>query len=436
MTTALSTLMQRLSEPIGDWLRVAVTTNIAANTSIISTNLRPFDGGQDDYFNDWWVYIEDKNNTTVERQISDYATSSGTITVRGANLSADTEAATIQVHRHRRTDKLTAINRAASLLYPGLRKNLDNQILITGNMLPNASFEDWAASTVPDEYTLSSATAAQTTTAGLYRGQDGTSSVKVTASAGNGRIHITSDNHPRLLDLMGKTVSFYCWVSPQVANDAVIQIYTIQADGTAQTLTSTTTNPAGEFTLLALESQNINADIVEIQFRFIVTTDTKYVYFDDALMVADYQYEYQLPTDLQTGQINQVRIQRSGSYDIAGYDIQPRRWGGTEGFSIANYNGVKYLRLTDIPTSERRIWLKGYKPLSTLSAATDTIELDAPRTELLVAKAISELYSMQRGFMSSRDRDYLASEKMRWDVEVARLSSMLMTLPASTLRVR
>src|SRR3990167_11322313 len=105
MTTALSTLMQRLSEPIGDWLRVAVTTNIAANTSIISTNLRPFDGGQDDYFNDWWVYIEDKNNTTVERQISDYATSSGTITVRGANLSADTEAATIQVHRHRRTDK-------------------------------------------------------------------------------------------------------------------------------------------------------------------------------------------------------------------------------------------------------------------------------------------------------------------------------------------
>jgi len=74
MTTALSVLEERLSTSIGDYLEVIVTTGINADNLIASTHLTSYDGGRDDYFIDWWVYITDKANITVLRQDSDYAT--------------------------------------------------------------------------------------------------------------------------------------------------------------------------------------------------------------------------------------------------------------------------------------------------------------------------------------------------------------------------
>ena len=56
-TTALSVLEQRLAEQIGDGLEFDTSTNITTNTSIIATALQAYDGGRDDYFIGWWVYI-------------------------------------------------------------------------------------------------------------------------------------------------------------------------------------------------------------------------------------------------------------------------------------------------------------------------------------------------------------------------------------------
>src|SRR3989304_4489098 len=121
MSTSLATIDQRLQESLNDRISVVCTTAIAANTSIVSTNLLPFDGGNNDTFNTWWVYITDYANAGVERQIADYATTTGTITVRGGNLASDgANLATIEVTRTRRTTRVNAINRAIEEVYPVL----------------------------------------------------------------------------------------------------------------------------------------------------------------------------------------------------------------------------------------------------------------------------------------------------------------------------
>jgi len=103
-TTALSVLETRLGQAIGDDLEIIVTTAIGAGVTIISTNLTSYDGGRDDYFIDWWVYITDKANAGVQRQVLDYATATGTLTVRGANLTDDVaNLATVRLHRYNRT---------------------------------------------------------------------------------------------------------------------------------------------------------------------------------------------------------------------------------------------------------------------------------------------------------------------------------------------
>ena len=57
-------------------------------------------------------------------------------------------------------------------------------------------------SSYPDKYGVTNATAAATTTAGLYRG--GAKSAKVTASAADGYMSINSNDYPELLlDLSG-----------------------------------------------------------------------------------------------------------------------------------------------------------------------------------------------------------------------------------------
>ncbi len=312
MTTTLATLEQRLSELIGDWIECLVTTAINADNLVVSTNLNEYDGGINDYFNGWYCYITDKANAGVERQISDYATATGTITVRGAVLADDAaNLATIRVYRHSRTNKVKAINRAIEELYPSLHKRRDDLTLVTGNNLPNGHFEDWASSSYPDLYAVTNATAAETNTAGLFRGA--TASSKVSATAADGYMYITSNTFPRLLDLMGHTVSFYAWAYPEVADDAFLTIYTLQADGTAQTLNSVTTCPAGAWTRLLLGQQTLNDELVKVEFRFRVHTNAKYAYFDDAIVIGHWIYEYLLPADFQIGNIDQVYIQTSGT---------------------------------------------------------------------------------------------------------------------------
>ena len=440
MTTAVSVLEERLSEAIGDFLEVTVTTAINADNLIVSTSLTSYDGGRDDYFIDWWVYITDKANAGVLRQVSDYATATGTLTVRGAVLGDDsTNLATIRLHRYNRDLFINAFNDAAREVFPTLHQQFDIIELVTGNILPNSHFRDWAAATAPDKYAMQDAniTATASTTAGTYRG--GGKSMKALAGAsGAGKyVLISSDTYPQLLDLMGKTVSFYCWALPEAANDAFIEIYTLQADTTVQTLTSTTSNPIGEFTLLKLEDQTLNDDLVLIEFRFKVTTASKYVYYDHARVVGVDQKEYLLPTDIKNGRLASVQVQTSGYSDRVCDDLRPTNWDTIYDWDIVDDGTNKFLRFGQSQLQERLIRLRGYAPLSTVSAYTDTIEIDGEKLNLFIAYAKYKLYQAIEGPVAASDigRYELQSAKSYGEYQRL-LPSLRMTVPKTTMRIR
>ena len=438
MTTNLSTLEQRLGQAIGDDLEVVVTTAIGAGVTIVSTNLTAYDGGRDDYFIDWFCYITDKANAGVQRQVSDYATATGTLTVRGANLTDDVaNLATIRLHRYNRYLYVNAINDAVRETFPTFHKPLDIIELVTGNILPNAHFRDWAASTAPDKYSMQDAniTATAITTAGTYRG--GAKAMKaLTGASGAGKyVYISSDTYPRLLDLMGHQVSFYCWALPEVADDASIQIYTVKADGTAQTLTSTTANPITEFTLLKLEDQTLNDDLVEIQFRFKITTASKYVYFDNARVIGRNQTEYLLPTDLVNGTLSSVEIQAEGRSDFWADDLQPRAWEEVHDWEILDNGTDKFLKIGLLYNDHRLIRLRGYTPLSTVSAFTDTIEIDGRLLNRFLAYAKYKLFQSIEVPIASQDVGRYELQSAKAYGEFLRLSNLKMGIPKLQLRI-
>ena len=303
-----------------------------------------------------------------------------------------------------------AINNAIREVYPNLYEALENKTLITGNILPNSHFEDWAVSSgataVPDFYTLSNASdaAVMTTTAGKVWG--GKTSVEFTPNGADGYLYITSNSYPRLLDLMGCQISFRAWAYPQTANDAFLTIYTLKADGTtAQTLNSTTACPAGQWTLLELEDQSINDDIVLIQFRFRVHTAGQYAYFDNARVTGLGQYEFLLPTDFRKGNVDEVFIQSSGLAEYPCDDLNPRTWDRIWSAHVTDDGTYKYLSTSPILYSDNyQIKLLGRKPLDILAADTEYINIDDEGyIQLLLRYAAHLVYEMQADGVGADD---------------------------------
>ena len=443
MTTNLSTLVQRLSESQGDWVQVNTTTNLTAGVNVASTTLNQRDDATDDIFNNRWLYFSAAtNNSGIERKIRDYFTTGGICTVYGANLAGEAGAVTFDIGRYERAEKVKAINRAREEVFPALHKKIDDLSLVSGNVIPDGSFEWWTSSSLHKFAVGSSATLAQTTWSAtndeFIRGQRGSTSMKVTDSgSGAGYAVISSDTYPRLLDLMGRTVDFYCWAYPvDTADDGVITIYTKQADGSTQTLSSTTANPKGEYTLLELESQELNDDLVEVQIQFSVTTASKNVYFDDAVLCGQHLKEYLLPEKLQNGYINQAYVQTTAYSDVACYDLQPRDW-SPEVFDIIDDGTYKYLYLHDLPPSFKRIRLIGVAPLDSLSADTDTINIDeGGRTDVLVAYASYLMYEMSESPVSSEDVSRYERESAKRYAKYQRLlRKHRMISPSGFLRV-
>ena len=420
-TTTLETLIKRLSINIGDYLQVATTTNIAgSSTTVLSTNLNQYDDAADDYFNGWWCFIDGTANVEVHRQVSNYATSGGTLTLRGANLSAESAAVNIRLYKYSRTDKVNAIVDTILEKSPEAFLALDDRTLITNNILPDSHFEWWTSDTASKFYTASTITFAKTTTAGSIRGPRGTTSAKATAGAANKYFYINSDSWPRLLDLQGNDVDFRCWANPEATDDDLtLVIYTVSNDGsTTQTLTSTTACQAAYWTLLNHDGQSLNDDLHSIEIRFKVATNSEYGIFDNARLCGPVIHEYLLPENFQDGKIDEVLIQSSGYADYLCDDIMAPTWERVYNFDITNDGTYKYLYLPNSYTSEKQIRLIGRKPLEDMGASgvtgASTISLDNEKIRPLLAYACHLLFARQADQVSTEDRSMLEYESAKW----------------------
>ena len=437
-TSTLLSLDQKLLETMGDYKSNAVTTAIAASALLVSTNFQKYRATAD-YFNGYWAYIVDLANAGISRYVSDDDGTS-TLTVLGANLASDgANLATVRLSKFAWEDRVLAINQALPEIYPAVYVPIDNTNLVTGNILPDSSFEEWTSTSALSWYTATNITLLKTSTAANVRGIKGTYSAKCTASAGNGYVYISSDSYPKLLDLAGQTINFRSWAYPEVANDAYLVIYTIKADGTAQTLTSTTTSPAGKWSLLELNGQTINEDIVKIEFRFGVTTNAKYVYYDSAVVTGGAVVnEYLLPSGLESGGVNQVYIGMGGgnTSDYSYDDIASFIWQPNYNWEIVNDGSNSYLKFDSMLAGDCRIRLIGSKPLEALTASTDTISTNDTRYLQLVSNyAAYRLYSNASSTTSGSDKDKFNNEANRYLSNYYRLAHLKMTQKPVQLKV-
>ncbi len=335
-----------------------------------------------------------------------------------------------QVYADNYTD---AIKNAIEQIYPNLFRYLDNTDLVTGNILPPFN---WSTTALLDIYTEPTGTLLKTTDGDYVR--RGSSSAKVTGSGANDVLYIDSTDYPRLLDLMGKTITFKDWAHPVDAdNDAFLTIQYTESDGTSTTVNSTTTCKAGQFTLLEIEDQAIPDDIVQIQFRMRVLTTAQNVYFDQPRVTGRDVREYLLPTDFQDGFVSQVKVQTSGYSDDICDDLHPRYWEEVYGYEIIDDGTYKYLRLPYLYSNERQIRLIGYHQLETLTSDTETITLDGERLNLLIAYAAYLLFEMEEDVPSSRDTSRIERASVKWLSKYYRLLPKLgMTTPRMSMKLR
>ncbi len=418
MPTSASTIDARIHQSIGDYIQVILTTALTTSASVVSTNLNEFDDGNNDHFNTRWCYVTDFANAGEDRKIYDYVTSGGTLSVRGASFVSDSsDKATVRVYRYSFTNTQRAINDAIRELSDYLFVYVDDRSLVTNNILWDGHMEDWTSDTALRFWAVESVgTLAQTTTAGLVRGPLGTTSALFTGDTDSGFFHQTSDINPRLLDLARQTVKAYGWAYPEIENDAALVIHTVQNDtaGTVQNLTSETTAAAGQWTLLRLESQVLNDNLVDCDLRLTNATDTATCYWDNVRLIGPAIHEYLLPERFQDGEVRQVYIQSLNHSEFPADDIMPPGWEAVYGWEIFNDGTYQFIRLPKFYPDNRQIRLVGTSPLTELSSFSGTTEVDGKYLNLLVAYSCFCLFRNELGVASSKDTKRLEDRRDYW----------------------
>jgi len=432
-TTAASVLDARVHQNIGDFIEVALTTALDTSVEVISTNLNKYDDGNNDHFNGRWCYVTNYVAAGEDRKIYDYVTATGALSVRGAAFTSDSsDLATVRIYRYSYTNTQRAINDAIRELSDYLFVYVDDRSLVTNNALWDGHMEYWTDSSTLTFWAVESGgTLAQTTTAGLYRGPLGSTSALFTGDTDSGFFQQTSDVNPRLLDLENQTVSLYGWAYPEIADDPAITLYTLQADtaATAQTLTSTTTAVAGQWTLIKLESQALNSDLIECNFRLGNATDTATCYWDNVRLIGGAVHEYLLPERFQDGDVKQVYVQVGGHSDYPADDIMPTEWEPVYGWEIINNGTYKFLYLPKTYANNKQIRLVGTSPLTELSTYSGTTEVSGKQVNLLVAYSCYCLFRNELGVASSEDTKRLEDRRDYWFAIAQRYKSTLGMAP-------
>lgn len=280
MTVTLATIRPMVQRLVGDWIpenTITTTTAIAASNLVISTSLAHY---HNDNFNDThYVHILTGANAAAIRKISDFATTTGQITVYGAALSTDgATQATFNVVKFHPNDVLQAINDATYEVYPALS---------VPQFLPNDHFEDWSQTTYPNYWNISGTGLTAAVETGATKIHNGAASAKVIRVGTDGYLYISTtqgtDELPvsvynGLWNLRGQKCKFAKWVWASSALQARLSIYC----GSTPDLAWYSPYHTGGSTFEYLETPEITIPwgVGEVGFRCEVNTTNGTVYFD------------------------------------------------------------------------------------------------------------------------------------------------------------
>ena len=388
-TTTLNILLPQFGRAIGAFIgSFSTTTTVTTNNSVISTGLRDSGFTDDDSLNDTFIKITSGNNDDEVRRVSDYTGSSGTITITGTTLSADSgTGTTFELYRYDPDQLRDSLNDARLVVFPRIYREINDRTLTLadtqskyarpstiqpgfvrqvfeetridtnsyGNNLVqtlNCDFETWTNSTTPADWVNSGFTTItqeeETTSPDNYMVFSGTSSAQfqVAASSVNTALLTVPDG----TNYKGEEINVGVWVYCKTASrvSAAIQI-------DSDTISTGTTHSGGGWERLThtLDATDL-ATSIKVGLHVTSTSDAFVFYADEYLATAG----------------------QSETPAVVGSPLLEWR---EEGDNI--------LLKGTISNSDRSLHVRGMGLLSSVSSGSDTMEIDQFQARLLINTA-------------------------------------------------
>lgn len=379
MSTTLLEAEVLLSKELGDyWSSAATADGLAGGTTLIDADLK---AKADDWITDnAYDMITSGVQDEEERKILSLDNDSGTITMFAHDGQIKNEV-TYRIHRlWTASEKRIALIDSIKRAYPHIFTEVRDESKVSGNWLKNGSFEIWASS-VPTYWTVTTVSVTETTDSPYYK--HGKTSCLLNTLAGNIKQSITDWDD--LKRLAGKTVTFTLQGHSDAADNLRIAIY----DGDTYTYSdfhdgdSKWTEDNDPLTVTATIDENPSV----IEFIIYQKVASKNSYIDDARVIGpDGARIYIGDLGLVKNTPHQV-LREQSDYSNA----EP--WLLIHGITYDRTNG--YMHLPSSVTADRRLRILGVKYLdfADTDGVTgtdwdgDSITIDEPQTEILVAQA-------------------------------------------------
>ena len=403
-TTTLSAILPKLGRRVGAYIgSFTTTTAIAANTSVVSTELTDLGFTDDDVLNDSFIKITSGNNLNEVRLVSDYTASSGTITVTGTALTSDSSTqATFEIYRYDPDQLRDAINDAANQAFPALFKRIDDrthtvapgqaryerpssiepgyirQVYIVPkiesktfaeNIINDQNCDMEASSSALTNWTdsanITAAVEADTTSPNnfmVYRGQR---SAKLTCAASSTGTFTLSVTDPTNYE--SEELNFSIWVYSKYA-DLVSPMVQIDSDSAV----TGTAHSGGGWQRLTVSTTSSNVgSTIKVGLNFASNGSIYTVYADEAILT-------------------------SGPSEIP------------KGFESVIFDWTEegdYLTFLTAPPSHYNLHVVGCGALETLTAGADTITLEPHRVNLLLDYAALTFFEGELDQTSAEDQN-------------------------------
>ena len=403
-TTTLSAILPKFGRRVGAYIgSFTTTTAIAANTSVVSTELTDLGFTDDDVLNDSFIKITSGNNLNDVRLISDYTASSGTITVTGTALTSDSSTqATFEIYRYDPDQLRDAVNDAANQAFPALYKRIDDrthtvapgqaryerpssiepgyirQVYIVPkiesktfaeNIINDQNCDMEASSSALTNWTdsanITAAVEADTTSPNnfmVYRGQR---SAKLTCAASSTGTFTLSVTDPTNYE--SEELNFSIWVYSKYA-DLVSPMVQIDSDS----VVTGTAHSGGGWQRLTVSTTSSNVgSTIKVGLSFASNGSIYTVYADEAILT-------------------------SGPSEIP------------KGFESVIFDWTEegdYLTFLTAPPSHYNLHVVGCGALETLTAGADTITLEPHRVNLLLDYAALTFFEGELDQTSAEDQN-------------------------------
>ncbi len=383
--TTLLTLRTKVGKQVSAYKEFTTTTAGGSDFyTLISTEFADY---EDDSLKNKYVKMT-SGDTLETRRIEFNQSPTGTIKVYRPFTAQIATGKTVELYDFDPDDLVDCINDAIAAAYPVISKPVRDYSLVSGNLIVNGRFADWAVSTHPDYWTASVSALTQETSE-IYFGDY---SLKI---VGAGYAYLSSDDWPLLLSLENSTQDFYVWAKASAAV-AKLVIYTKTISGTETTSAGTGDalhSGGNEWEELKELNVSIPDDLAEIQIRLQVT-GANTAYFSNAY-TSGTVYDYVLPSRLD------FVLQANECND---YDVPYLTDASTLDFFQTTKEGVKYIRFDNV-SDGKTIELMGYGKYAALSSDTDTIDLSPKQEQAIVYGAIASLLRRHGTTISSQNID-------------------------------